>query len=48
MVDRDLVRLQHMLDSTNAVLSFIEGKKREHLDTDRLLLWNTSRIRDIR
>lgn len=38
MVDKDLARLQHMLDSTNAILSFIEGKNREHLDTDRLLL----------
>ena len=38
MVDKDLARLQHMLDSTNAILSFIEGKNRENLDTDRLLL----------
>jgi uncharacterized protein with HEPN domain len=38
MVDKDLVRLQHMLDSTNAILSFIEGKNRENLDTERLLL----------
>ena len=38
MVDKDLARLKHMLDSTNAILSFIEGKNRENLDNDRLLL----------
>lgn len=38
MVDKDLVRLQHMLESTNAVLSFIKEKNREDLDTNRLLL----------
>ena len=38
MVDKDLTRLQHMLDSTNAILSFIKGKSRKNLDTDRLLL----------
>lgn len=38
MVDKDLARLQHMLDSTNAILSFIEGKNRESLESDRLLL----------
>lgn len=38
MADKDLVRLRHMLDSTKAILSFIEGKNREDLDTDRLLL----------
>lgn len=27
-----------MLDSTHAVLSFIEGKNRENLSNDRLLL----------
>ena len=38
MVEKDLARLQHMFDSTKAILSFIEGKQRENLDTDRLLL----------
>lgn len=38
MIDKDLTRLQHMLDSTHAVLSFIEGKNRENLSNDRLLL----------
>jgi len=38
MTDKDLVRLRHMLDSTNAVLSFVKGKKRATLDTNRLLV----------
>ncbi len=37
-MDKDLIRLQHMLDSTHAILSFIKGKDRKNLDTDRLLL----------
>lgn len=31
MVSKDLVRLKHMLDSTEAILSFIKGKRRESL-----------------
>jgi len=38
MVNKDLVRLRHMLDSAKAALSFIQGKEREDLDRDRLLL----------
>ena len=38
MVDKDLIRLKHMLDSTKAILSFVEGKNRESLDNERLLL----------
>lgn len=38
MDDRDIIRLKHMLDSWEAILSFVKGKKREHLDTDRLLI----------
>ena len=38
MADQDLTRLQHMRDSTSAILSFIKGKNRESLDSDRLLL----------
>lgn len=38
MIDKDLVRLKHMLDSTKAILSFVKGKKRNSLDTNRLLL----------
>lgn len=38
MVDKDFVRLQHMLDSASAISSFIKGKNRSNLDSDRLLL----------
>lgn len=38
MEDRDLVRLKHMLDSTEAILSFVKGKRRASLDKNRLLL----------
>lgn len=38
MVNKDLTRLHHMLDSTNAILGFIKEKNRESLDSDRLLL----------
>lgn len=38
MESKDLVRLKHMLDSTEAILSFIKGKRRTSLDKDRLLL----------
>lgn len=37
MDERDDVRIKHMLDSCLAIVSFIEGKTREHLDVDRLL-----------
>lgn len=37
MVSKDLVRLKHMLDSTEAILSFIKGKRRESLGKNRLL-----------
>ncbi|NGX37623.1 MAG: hypothetical protein K1000chlam2_00780 [Chlamydiae bacterium] len=38
MENKDLVRLKHMLDSTEAILSFTKGKRRASLDRDRLLL----------
>lgn len=37
-MDKDLIRLHHMLDSTNAALLFIKGKSRIDLNTDRQLL----------
>src|ERR1700733_14163210 len=37
MVNKDLIRLKHMLDSVCAILKFIEGKNRADLDTNRLL-----------
>lgn len=38
MENKDLVRLKHMLDSTQAILSFSKGKRRASLDANRLLL----------
>ena len=38
MDNKDLTRLRHMLDSVNAILSFVEGKDRASLDSNRLLL----------
>ena len=38
MKDKDLARLKHMLDSTKAILVFLQGKIRSDLDDDRLLL----------
>jgi uncharacterized protein with HEPN domain len=38
MESKDLARLKHMLDSTEAILSFTKGKRRASLDKDRLLL----------
>lgn len=37
MENRDLVRFKHMLDSTTAVIRFINGKTRKHLSNDRML-----------
>lgn len=38
MENKDLVRLKHMLDSVEAVLSFSKGKRRASLDANRLFL----------
>jgi uncharacterized protein with HEPN domain len=38
MKNRDIARLKHMLDSTEAILFFSKGKRRASLDKDRLLL----------
>jgi uncharacterized protein with HEPN domain len=37
MSNKDLIRLQHMLDSTVSILEFIKGRKRKDLDQDKLL-----------
>ena len=34
----DLIRFRHMLDSAKEAISFIKGKKRSDLDTDRMLV----------
>ncbi len=37
MVNKDVVRLRHMLDSAKAILTFLKGKKRTSLNTNRML-----------
>ncbi|MEJ2672394.1 MAG: DUF86 domain-containing protein [Deltaproteobacteria bacterium] len=37
MPPEDLIRLRHMLDSANEAIQLIKNKKREDLDSDRLL-----------
>lgn len=36
MENRDLIRFRHMLDSANALLGFVDGKTRKHLNIDRM------------
>lgn len=36
MESKDRVRFKHMLDSTTAILLFIDGKTRKHLKADRM------------
>jgi uncharacterized protein with HEPN domain len=38
MTNRDYVRLQHMLDASQAAVSHLLDRSREELDHDRLLL----------
>ncbi len=38
MENKDIARLKHMLDSTEAILSFSEGKRGASLGKNRLLL----------
>jgi uncharacterized protein with HEPN domain len=45
MENKDLVRLQHMLDSTEAILSFAKGKQRASLDKD--LLFQSAVLRQL-
>ena len=47
MKSKDLIRLRHMLDSTQAILGFLKGKQRSDLDTDRLLLSGITRELEI-
>lgn len=37
MENKDFARLKHMLDSTEAILFFVKGKRKTSLDKDRLL-----------
>ena len=43
MESKDLARLRHMLDSVEAILSFIKGKRRASLDKNRHYLADCSR-----
>ena len=47
MKSKDLIRLKHMLDSTQAILGFLQGKKRSDLDDDRLLISGITRELEI-
>lgn len=38
MEKKDLIRLKHMADSAEAILSFAKGKRKGSLNKDRLLL----------
>ena len=37
MVNKDLIRLKHMLESGQAILTFIKGKRRASLSRNRML-----------
>ena len=38
MQNYDIIRLRHMLDASKEAISFIQGKNRYSLDTDRKLV----------
>jgi uncharacterized protein with HEPN domain len=38
MENKDLVRLKHMLDSAQAIISFAKNRTRKDLDTNRMFL----------
>jgi uncharacterized protein with HEPN domain len=43
----DMVRLRHMLDAAKEAVSFVEGKKRKDLDTDRYLVLSIWKLVEI-
>jgi uncharacterized protein with HEPN domain len=43
----DRIRLQHMLDAANEALTFIQGKIRTDLDSDRMLVLSLTRELEI-
>ena len=43
----DRVRLQHMVDAANEVLTFIQGRTRAELDNDRMLVLSLVRELEI-
>src|SRR3990167_4611327 len=38
MENKDFIRLKHMIDSVEAIFSFVKGRRRASLDSDRLFL----------
>ncbi len=40
----DIIRLQHMLDAAREALLFAEGRKREDLNVDRMLMHTLVRV----
>ena len=46
MLPDDRIRLQHMLDATQAAIGFLRARDRLDLDTDTMLLFATVRALD--
>jgi uncharacterized protein with HEPN domain len=47
MRDEDRVRIRHMIEAAEAVLSFAHGRDRTDLDTDRMLLFGIIRAVEV-
>jgi uncharacterized protein with HEPN domain len=47
MRDDDRIRILHMIDAAQTVEQFIDGKRRDDLDTDRLLLFAVLRAIEV-
>ncbi len=47
MNPRDLVRLRHIADALDAATSFVQGRRREDLDSDQMLLFALVRAIEI-
>lgn len=47
MLPDDRIRLQHMLDATQAAIGFLRARDRHDLDTDTMLLFATVRALEL-
>lgn len=47
MSNRDLARIEHMIESCEAIFSFIKGKRRSQLDSNKLLIAGITRHLEI-
>lgn len=47
MLPDDRIRLQHMLDATQAAIGFLRARDRHDLDTDTMLLFATVRALEV-